>query len=289
MTREALLKSAIKDYQDKDEKAKLYPYNRIVDKSGHTFIIKGKKCKNIVCAIHIGVDWNISENLGNLREVEVEVSSREKLDSSSLIEYKDLIIFLKSYREYNETMKQYMYVGTALHANDLIFMKEASETYSTSVYEKLDEMPGYDFVPKFVSKSDWEDNMIMVDVEDSETYNLVTETWNNQNTKKEWANSVWQMKSNKVVFSIVNKPRNFIIQFQKDLEEYSVNYQTFGFITTPVVRDVKNIDSNALTNSLITEVEVELCYNIEIERGLEPKLIKTIIYEMKGSNNGIID
>ncbi|EAK7296550.1 hypothetical protein FBF91_05935 [Campylobacter upsaliensis] len=280
MTREALLKSAIKDYQDKTESAKLYPYKRIVDKSGHTFIIKGKKARNIECAIHIAVDWNISENLGNLREIEVEVSSREKLDSSSLIEYKDLIIFLKAYRDYNETMRQYGYVGTALHANDLVFLKEASETYSTSVYEKLDEIPEFEFVPKFVSKEVWDDDKILVDVEDNTTYNLVSESYTAD------YNGLWQMKSNKVVFSIVNKPRDFIMRFQKALEEYSINYQTFGFLTTPIVRDVKNIDSNALTNSLITEIEVDLCYNIEIENSLDSKLIRTIIYEMKGSRDG---
>lgn len=280
MTREALLKSAIKDYQDKTEAAKLYPYKRIVDKSGHTFIVKGKKAKNIVCAIHIAVDWNISENLGNLREIEVEVSSREKLDSSSLIEYKDLIIFLKAYRDYNETMQQYGYIGTALHANDLIFLKEASETYSTSVYEKLDEMPGYEFVPKFLSKEFWDDDKILVDVEDNDTFNLVSESFETGSSE------LWQMKSNKVIFSIVNKSRDFIMKFQKALEDYSINYQTFGFLSTPIVRDIKNIDSNALTNSLVTEIEIDLCYNIGTETNLGSKFIKTIIYEMKGSRDG---
>lgn len=275
MTRETLLKSAIKDYKDFKNQVKAIPYKRFVDKGGYCFIIKqNHNAFNLNCAIHISTEWAQNEYLGNIRSVDISLISRQRLTTDLLIEYEDLIIFVKSYDAYNETMGQFEYKGSAIKANDFILLKEPNTLYGSSVYEKLLSFDKYKIVPKYLSLNEWDKDYILVDIESLNTFTLTTPHFVN--------NTLSQMKSDKVIFYLANVSREKLLNFQNDLIEYSLNFGEFGFLSNPILRDEKNLDSNAVTQSIISSVECELSYNLEVSlNNDENKLINDICYQVK--------
>ena len=273
MTREALLKTAIRDYEDKQNPAKLVPYKRFVDQSGYSYIIKRKnKARDIFCAIHFDTEWIQDDFLGNLRSVSVEVSTRDKLDTECLIEYQDLTIFLKSYSGYNETMKQYMYIGNCLSADQLILLEKPTKLYGNTCYDKLLEWKEYEIVPKYLSKSDWKDKKVICDIEDSQSMSLVD--YDN-------VENLSQMRNDIVKFTFVNFSREEIMIFQHKLMEFSINYNLIGFLENPKLKDETKLNSNALTKTLLTVLEAQLCYNLEINKKLDSKFIRTVMYKLR--------
>lgn len=278
-TREALLKAAIKDYKDLNNQVLAIPYKKYIDKQGYSFIIKqAKKSFNLNCAIHIDVEWSQNDFLGNVRNVGVELITRERLTTDVLIEYEDLVIFVKTYDSYNETMGQYNYKGTAIKAVDMVLLKMPTEVYGNSVFDKLVDYDKYKIIPKYLSKSDWSDDIILAEVESLETYNIPN--------NRENYNILTQMKSDKVIFYLVNFSREKIIQFQNDLAEYSMNFNTFGFLSNFKVTDEKLLDTNAVLKSIITSLEVDLCYNLEVEKkdSETDKFIRNICYKITSEN-----
>lgn len=275
MTKETLLKSAIKDYKDINNQVLAIPYKRYVDNQGYSFIIKQpKKAFNLNCVIHIDTEWTIDDLLGNIRSVKVDLITRQRLTTNVLIEYENLVIFISSYDNYNETMGQYDYKGSAIKATDMILLKEPTEIYGNSVFDKLVDYDKYKIIPKYLSKNDWNDDVILAEVESKDTYNIP-----NSYVSQETLN---QMKSDKVTFYLVNFSREKIMQFQNDLAEYSINFRTFGFLSNFNVKDDKLLDNNAVLKTIITTLEVDLCYNLEINKNiLDDKYIKNICYCIK--------
>lgn len=110
MTREALLKASIDEFEDKKNNAWLIPCKRVGTKSGYEYLLKDtKNKKKISCAIHYNRNWESSEVIGKYENNEVSINTREEIPYGSIIEYKDFVIGVTSVGNWNETMAQFHY------------------------------------------------------------------------------------------------------------------------------------------------------------------------------------
>ena len=113
---------------------------------------------------------------------------------------------------------------------------------------------------------------VICDIEDSQSMSLVD--YDN-------VENISQMRNDIVKFTFVNFSREEIMIFQHKLMEFSINYNLIGFLENPKLKDETKLNSNALTKTLLTVLEAQLCYNLEINKKLDSKFIRTVMYKLR--------
>lgn len=225
MTREALLKASIKEFEDNIKNANVYKCKRIYTDSGYVYLIKDKHTKkSISCAIHWNASFEVNENIGKYESNDVSINTREKLDFDCIIEYNDLLIALTSQDDYNATMGQWHYFGTAAFSpiSDRFFITSEEEIElniginSLSYLLPLDL--GFPLVPSYYSAQN-KKQYIMIDIEESISLTPVYQK----------GDELVQYKQDSVRFAFVNLDTYEAMSCIKKLQDYSLQPDVYGF------------------------------------------------------------
>lgn len=279
MTKDALLKSSIREFQDDKNSALLIAYNKITTDQGFSYIIENKSCEKINCAIHFDVAYEYKEDKGPIRNVDIEISTRKKLknDTNYLCKYQDLIIFINRYDGYNETMGQYLYKAKALPRDKLKLLENLeNKIYGYSLFDKLSKLKDFVILPKYLSqKTNFNENVVLYESLGNEPLTLL-----NNNL-----NELSQVLIEDVEFILVNFTRLDVMRFIKSIEDLSIEKQEFGFSSNYKIDEINDIDTYAVLKGITYKINLKLCYNIAMEYKQNEKYINTVIFKMKDAKN----
>lgn len=172
MTREALLKASIKEFEDSSDNALVWTCRRLFNNSGYCYIIK-QESHPFSCALHYNISFDTSEEIGKYSNIEVAINTREQIPFESLIEYKGMHFAITSQGNYNETMKQWHYRGVGsfdpIFNQFLIFSEDEidSNLGVNSMAILLGLQKDYPFVPSYFEAQSVK-KYVMIDVERGE-------------------------------------------------------------------------------------------------------------------------
>lgn len=279
MTSEALLKQAISTFEDKQCPVSVAAFKRAVTKQGFTYIVIGSY-KKIAATIHTETNYEITENKGRQNVKTIELSTREPLKINMVVKYKNTLFFLDSYSDYNATMGQYMYKAQAIPTDLMELMKDPGDkVFGYSVFDKINEMKDYTFLPKYSRIETFENQVILYSCEAIEEFGLVRKDSNVLN----------QMVFEDAVFNLVNFTRAEVMTFVHRLQEFSRDFKTFGFSSSPLISQVEAVDPYSSLQSVVYKVIVKFCYNVSIDTSKDSgKVINTIVYKIN-DKQGVIN
>lgn len=279
MTKAFLLNASIKEFEDFENNAELYNYKQVLTKQGFSYVLVDLCSKEkISCAIHLNVEKSHENEVGRQVLREGFLSTRQQIGLEQLVKYKGFFIFISRYADYNQTMKQYGYDVIVLSADNLILTGELDKTYGFSSYDLVSFMPDWKILPYYYPIVDYSEGVVLLEIVESESLSI----------PKESNKHISQLRKDVVKFTLVNLDRKDSMRFVRDLQEYSLSSRNFGIVSTPSVQEIKRTESATGLMSLIISVDVELSYNITIfDETLTNKKIKTAIYKMEDTNNGI--
>lgn len=142
MTREALLKASITEFEDRKNNALFWDCKRILTDSGYCYIIK-QKSRLVSAAIHYNRSFETDEAVGKYENNDFALNTREELNYHGLLEYKGMHFAISSAGNYNETMGQYHYQGSGA-------FKPISDTFLITSEEEIGSKIGVDCIPIFI-------------------------------------------------------------------------------------------------------------------------------------------
>ncbi|HDZ5024777.1 TPA: hypothetical protein RTG57_001727 [Campylobacter jejuni] len=269
MTKEALLRTAIKSFKDNFNKVNVYSYKLVTTDQGYSYIVKNSKSlKELECAIHYDANYNYNEDKGSLREVDVSVITREKLPSDVLIEYQDLTILIKSYTGFNNSMGQYEYIGRAITSDKLKLLTKLKGTYGYSVFDKLIDIDDFIVIPKYLTKNDkFNGKVVLYEKIDSETISMVNP----------YSNDLTQTLTENSEFILINSTREDVLTFIRNLEKLSLEGSSFGIVSTINTEELNDVDTYFSLKGISYKISVKLCYNINMKKANEAKIIKNVL------------
>ena len=297
--REKLLKAAIREFEDFSNEALLVPFERVVNKQGFTYLVLDKaKAKRIHCAIHFNREYVVTEEIGRLHtSTNIDVSTREQLDiQNNLIIYrnqdvknvntqggqekakferKDMFIFAKSFDGYNETMQQYLYSCEALTCDKEGVLHELTDIYGHSSFDIFSELEGHTIIPFYANVEPFVDKcaILRINPDEQETLSL----------KRVVEKGVYkQLMKDSVQFTLLHYTRAQAMKFLSDLEDFSLNQQKFGFVSTPKISEFEDLQESAGVRGFALKVEFDCCYSLVAydESADFGPLIKKAYFEM---------
>lgn len=276
MTREKLLNASVKAFQDTLNPAYAYQYKIVNTADGYSYISIDYKTKRaITCAIHLATTKEIFEYGGIISQTNGQLSTREALKRNEMVMYKDYFMFWQSFLEFNETMGQYMYAVRVLPPNDKVLLHKITESMGHTCYDKISIMPNYMILPNHadLNDEDFTGGVILLECETSKSINGVNYNPN--------AKVLQQQREDEVVFTLLNMSRQKCLKFIRDLQEYSLYAQSFGFITLPHIVDETYIDNSSAVKSFISKVYAKISYNLtsNYTDAVADKIIRNALYK----------
>lgn len=280
MTREALLKASIQEYEDFENNTIVYPAKRILTKSGFQYLIKNtEEAKKISCAIHYTRSFDTSESIGRYENQEISLNTREQIDFLSVLEYKGFLIALTSKGEYNETMKHFHYngVGAFTPISKQFFITTEAEVEENIgvnsmpfLLELQNEVPYY---PSFFQVEDDVKKYVMVDAENAEDLAPV---------RLNYKGDYEQPKTDEIILTFVNFTRDECLKEISRIQKISVSpYAKFGFLSTfnLVTADTYQISFNWKSLTYRAKAKINYCLMSSKEKRETIKKIKEVIFK----------
>lgn len=285
MTRDFLLNQAISEFKDKETRVLKVPFKRVLNAQGFTFLeIDYTKQKEISSAIHIARDYALQEGGGRLHSTKIDLSTREPLDiNNDLIIYKgkdfkasepyDLFIFAKSFSGYNETMRNYMYLGEALLLDRVSALSEISDTWGFSSFDIFAQMPKHTILPHYENVEPYLDiKFILLKINTQEAQTLAK-------GERDMQGAIMQ---DNITFTLNNYTRKDTLDFLQDLENFSLDSGLFGYISLPQVSELENLQSAPNLRAFGNKITMDIQYFINSERDYSADLyIKKALYKMQ--------
>lgn len=232
MTREALLKQSIKEFEDKKQNALFYVCKRVDTPSGYVYLVKGKP-KKISCAIHYNRSFEATDNFGRIEVNDVAINTREELGIGHIVEYKDFVFGIASQEDYNATMGQWHYQGVASHRfiqaqfyveNESLINKHIGYN-AMAILHELDL--GFHILPPLFAV-DTQEKFIMMDVEQSTN---LTPVYKREALFR-------QERIDDCKLSFVNLDTNEVLKTLYKFQQASlVKDARFGFLSLPSLSD----------------------------------------------------
>lgn len=232
MTREALLKASITEFQDSINNAEVWECDRVTNSGGYIYIIK-KKSKPLSCAIHVAGAVKQDQQLGKFETQSVMINTREQLDTNAIVIYKDIIIALTGNANYNETMGQWHYMGVMAY-------EAISRRFMVADERNVQEILGASSLPIFIDLAD--EYPIVPHIFESKSANKYVLVRCDENEGLELGGTIdydnagylRQPKSDRVTLSFVNFNRNEMLRELHRIQEKSLEPTAkFGF-NTPI-------------------------------------------------------
>lgn len=278
MTREKLLNASVKAFQDKLNPAYAYQYKIVNTADGYSYISIDYKTKRaITCAIHLATNKEIFEYGGIIAQTNGQLSTREALQRNEMVMYKDYFMFWSGFVEYNETMGQYMYSVRVLPPNDKALLHKITESVGHTCYDKISTIPQYMILPNHadLNGEDFTGGVILLECEADKSINGLH--------YNSLAQLLQQQRQDNVIFTLLNMTRQQCMRFIRDLQDYSLNAQEFGFIELPHIADETYIDESNGIKSLISKIYAKISYNLasNFVDAEADRIIRTAIYKCK--------
>ena len=276
MTREALLRQSIKEFEDKEDNALFWTCRRIYTDSGYCYILK-QESKPICCALHYNKSFETSEEIGRYENIVVSMNTREDLGFEGLIEYKGFVVALSSQGSYNETMKQWHYQGVGTFdpiSNEFLIVDEEEVKNNLGVNSMpimLRLQRNYPFVPSYFEAKSTK-KYIMVDVDPGADLNGAVRV----NVDKKL--SIHQSDNVKLTF--VNFTRDECLTELKRIQDESLKPDTqFGLLTLPSLENKYTYQLAFNWKSLTYISEFAINYYSKTLDEVEVNKIKEVLFE----------
>lgn len=235
MTREALLKASITEFEDRKNNALFWDCKRIITQSGYCYIIK-KSSRPISCAFHYNRSFETDESVGKYENNDFTLNTREELNYHGIIEYKGMFFAISSVGNYNETMGQYHYQGSGA-------FKPISDQFLITSEEEINNKIGVDCIPIFVKFGESQNiptlpsyyeaaysnkQYVLVSCENISTLTPI------KTENKEYV----QRKLDNVTLALINFDTFSAMQFIDKLQQESLkNDASFGFASLPDLKE----------------------------------------------------
>ena len=276
MTREALLKASITEFEDNKKNAEVYQCRRVPTDSGYVYLIKDRHSRRkISCAIHWNASFEIEEAIGKYENNDVSINTRERLEFDTIIEYNGLLISITSQDDYNETMAQWHYNGTASFKpiSDKFFITDESEIdkkigiNSLAILIPLDL--GFPIVPSYYSASAHK-QYIMIDVENSESLTPIYKQ----------GDELVQYKKDSIRMSFINLNTHEVMSVVKKLQDYAVLPDIYKFSINGVINlyDQNVFQKSFEWKSLSYATNFEVNYYLKSYTDEESKIIRDALF-----------
>lgn len=279
MTREALLRSSITEFEDKVQNCLVWDIERVYTSTGFCYIIK-KDSSSISAALHYDMRMEQAEFVGRYETNTIQITTRTELPKDCIITYKGLTIAINEMGYYNETMGQWHYVG-----NDIIkpisdeFLitdrGEISHEIGVNSYKILSQLEfDYPIVPSFYAPLETQKSYVVLDISGGEGITPIFER----------DNKLWQYKNDRIRLSFVNIETPMALKFLKDLQDYSLSpNHAFGINSINTLVDETLYQRSFNWRALTYTMEVVVNYYLEGYTNA-PQLITDIDYEQFVTN-----
>lgn len=274
MTREALLKASIAEFEDNKQNCLLWEIERVYTSSGFCYIIK-KNSTKISGALHYDFDLNLDDSIGRYETNKILFTTRTELPSDCLITYKGLTIAIKEMGFYNETMGQWHYMGNdvikAISDEFLITdIAEIKNNIGVNSYKILSQLAlSYPIVPSFYAPQESDKSYVVLDI----TTGQGITPFINRDSK------IKHLKIDDIKLSFVNIDTDNALKFMYDLQEFSKYPDTqFGINAINTFIDEKIYQESFNWRALNYTMSMRVNYYLEADIDA-PTFIKSILYD----------
>lgn len=261
MTKEALLKASINEFEDKVQNCLLWEIERVYTSTGFCYIIK-KKSKRISAALHYDMQYNESSVVGRFETNNILITTRSELPSDCILTYKNLTFAINEMGWYNETMGQWHY-----NANDIIKaisdeflitdLNEIKQEIGINSYPIFSELElDYPIVPSYYAPDATQKSYVVLDITNGEG---VTPVYYKGELIKQYKNDI-------IKLSFVNIDTKDALLFIKKIQEYSVKPDTqFGINALNTFIDEKLYQRSFNWRALSYSMEMRVNYYLKAQ------------------------
>lgn len=273
MTREALLKASIREFEDFKNNCQVWEVDRHFTDTGYCYMIK-KNPKEISAAIHYNASFETDDSVGKYENNDVAINTREQLPFDSILTYKDLTFAIASMGNYNETMGQWHYAAQSAFKpiSDEFLITDEAEINQKIGCNSLGIIMALDFeyplVPSYYAATD-KKSYVMLSVTSSEGITPIITT----------DDYVYQRKRDTLKVSFVNIDTKGALYFLRQLQEYSLMPNTeFGINSIGTLADENLYQKSFNWKSLTYSVDIDLNYLLKTD-GIIDKRFSEILYK----------
>lgn len=283
MTREALLRASINEFEDKIQNCLVWEIDRVYTSTGFCYIIK-KSSEKQSCALHYDMQLNESSAIGRFETNSVQITTRTELPSDCIITYKGLTIAINEMGWYNETMGQWHYMGQDIikAISDEFLITDLTEINNEIGINSYPIFAGlgllYPIVPSYYAPEATDKSYVVLDITSGEGVTPIF-----YKDKK-----LYQYKRDLVKFSFVNVDTKSALEFMEEVQNQSKRPNTkFGINTLNTFIDEKIYQKSFNWRALNYQMSLEINYYLSGDTQ-EKKLINSINYEYFVINLSVI-
>ena len=276
MTKGELLKASIKEFEDLTNNALFWECKKVFTDSGYCFIIQ-KTSRPISCAIHFARSFETSEEIGKYENIDVAINTREELDFSGIITYKDFVIGLLSQGNYNETSKQFHYrgVGSFTPISSKFLVKSEAEIDANI---GVNAMPiflkfggRYPYVPSYFEASSHK-QYVMVDCDDDGSIG--------NGIFADDADKYALHKSANIKLTFVNFGRDEALAELHRIQQHSLRDDAeFGFMSPPTLDNKYSYQLAFNWKSLTYVSEFKINYCVRSDSSAYISKVREVLFE----------